>query len=66
MDRQTERIKKDNKILEERAERYMREIRVYKVANDILVKENLRLENEILNLRKMIRYYENWENRNKI
>lgn len=57
--RMINRIKKDNEILKDRAERYLRDLRVYKEFNDKLVNENLKLEEEILNLRKMIKIYEN-------
>lgn len=57
--RMINRIKKDNEILKERAERYIRDLRVYKEFNDKLVNENLKLEEEIINLRKMIKIYEN-------
>ena len=56
--RQLNRIKKDNEILNERASRYMKEIKVYKLFNDKLVKENLKLEEEIMNLRRLIKVYE--------
>lgn len=57
--RMINRIKKDNEILKDRAERYLRDLRVYKEFNDKLVNENLKLEEEIINLRKMIKIYEN-------
>ena len=59
------RIKKDNEILKDRSERYLRDLRVYKEFNDKLLEENLKLENEILNLRKMINIYENRQDRIK-
>lgn len=59
------RIKKDNEILKDRSERYLRDLRVYKEFNDKLVEENLKLENEILNLRKIINIYENRQDRTK-
>ena len=57
--RMINRIKKDNEILKDRSERYLRDLRVYKEFNDKLVNENLKLEEEIINLRKMIKIYEN-------
>ena len=59
------RIKKDNEILKDRSERYLRDLRVYKEFNDKLIEENLKLENEILNLRKIINIYENRQDRIK-
>lgn len=64
--RELERIKKDNHILQDRAERYMRDIHKYKEYYNLVIKENLKLENEILYLRKIVNYYENRENGNKI
>ena len=64
LSRELERIKKDNNILQDRAERYMRDIQKYKEYYNLLIKENLKLENEILYLRKIVNYYENRENRN--
>lgn len=63
MNRELERIKKDNKILQDRAERYMRDIHKYKEYYNLVIKENLKLENEILYLRKIVNYYENRQNR---
>ena len=56
------RIKKDNEILFDRADRYMKEIKVYKEFNEKLVKENLKLEEEILTLRRILKAYENRKN----
>lgn len=56
--RMINRVKKDNEILKDRCERYFRDIKVYKEFNDKLLKENLKLEEEIMNLRKMIKIYE--------
>lgn len=66
LSRELDRIKKDNHILQDRAERYMRDIHKYKEYYNLVIKENLKLENEILYLRKIVNYYENRENRNKI
>ena len=66
MNRELERLKKDNKILQDRAERYMRDLDQWKKYYNLLVQENLKLESEILNLRKMINWYENRKDRNKI
>lgn len=60
--RYVNRIKKDNEILNDRCNRYMKDIRVYKEFNDKLVDENLKLENEILNLRRLIKVYEDRKN----
>lgn len=57
--RQIERIKKDNKILQERAERYLKDLKILKTWNDALIQENLNLETELINLRKIVKYYEN-------
>lgn len=56
------RIKKDNEILQDRAKRYLEEIKVYKEFNNKVVKENLHLEEEILNLRRILKAYETRKN----
>lgn len=57
------RIKKDNEILNERCTRYFKDIKIYKEFNEKLVQENLKLEEEILNLRRLIKVYENRKDR---
>ena len=58
-DRYVYRVKKDNQLLNERCERYMKDLKIFKTFNDRLVQENLKLEEEILNLRKIVKAYEN-------
>lgn len=64
-DRYVYRVIKDNDILKERCERYFKDVNAYKEFNNKLLQENLKLEKEIINLRKMISIYENRQDRVK-
>lgn len=64
-DRYVYRVMKDNEILKERCERYFKDINTYKEFNNKVVQENLNLEKEIINLRKIINIYENRQDRVK-
>lgn len=64
-DRYVYRVMKDNEILKERCERYFKDINTYKEFNNKVVQENLNLEKEIINLRKIINIYEDRQDRVK-
>lgn len=64
-DRYVYRIQKDNELLKDRCNRYFKDLGIFKDFNSKLLQENLKLEKEILNLREIIKIYENRQDRVK-